>query len=514
MTHHQQTPEADSDAAATDAVAAEVTSKRAFMRVFPGVMVAMFLASADQTILASALPTIASSLGGLADLSWVIVSYLLAATVAAPIYGHLGDRFGKRRMLLGALGIFTAASMACALAPTLLLLIVARGIQGLGGGGLMTLAQALIGEHVSPRERGRFAGYFATVFALASTSGPVLGAFLTEHLSWRAVFAINLPLGLLAALLALRVTDRRPEKRGRFKPDVAGATLFCLSTLALLFALSSAGNRFPWRSWPMFVLLGGALAGYAALGWWERRAADPVIPLHFIAVPAIARSDLVVLCFGAALFSTILYLPLYLQLGRGLGIGQSGLLLLPITLSMVIASAVTGKLVTTTGHATIFPQLGMALATLSYLGLAMSMSGGSTAVIMVLTVFSGVGIGMVMPPVQVMVQLAAGRQALGSATATISICRAIGGAFGVALVGSVLFALIGGASADLAVVVRKVMDGGPAYMDQLSADQRAALATHLDRAYRVVFLIIAGITAIGTLLARTIPKPDWTGAPP
>jgi MFS family permease len=239
-----------------------------------------------------------------------------------------------------------------------------------------------------------------------------------------------------------------------------------------------------------------------------------VIPLHFIAVPAIARSDLVVLCFGAALFSTILYLPLYLQLGRGLGIGQSGLLLLPITLSMVIASAVTGKLVTTTGHATIFPQLGMALATLSYLGLAMSMSGGSTAVIMVLTVFSGVGIGMVMPPVQVMVQLAAGRQALGSATATISICRAIGGAFGVALVGSVLFALIGGASADLAVVVRKVIDGGPAYMDQLSADQRAALATHLDRAYRVVFLIIAGITAIGTLLARTIPKPDWTGAPP
>jgi MFS family permease len=193
-------PQGDSESsvevdAAPAAKAEPLTSRQAFLQVFPGVMVAMFLAAADQTILASALPTIAGSLGGLADLSWVVIAYLLAATIAAPLYGHLGDRFGRRRMLLGALAIFTAASLACALAPTLLLLIAARAVQGLGGGGLMTLAQALIGEHVSPRERGRFSGYFATVFALASTSGPVLGAYLTEHLSWRAVFAVNLPLG-------------------------------------------------------------------------------------------------------------------------------------------------------------------------------------------------------------------------------------------------------------------------------------------------------------------------------
>ena len=177
-----------------DARAQALTTRQAFRRVFPGVMVAMFLAAADQTILASALPTIASSLNGFADISWVVVSYLLAATIAAPLYGHLGDRFGRRRMLLGALAIFSVASLGCALAPTLLTLIVARALQGLGGGGLMTLAQALIGEHVSPRERGRFSGYFATVFALASTSGPVLGAYLTEHASWRAVLWINLPL--------------------------------------------------------------------------------------------------------------------------------------------------------------------------------------------------------------------------------------------------------------------------------------------------------------------------------
>jgi EmrB/QacA subfamily drug resistance transporter len=513
MTHPLKPPTtvaAQRAVGAHPAEAAAMTSKQAFMRVFPGVMVAMFLAAADQTILATALPTIASSLGGLEDLSWVVVSYLLAATVAAPIYGHLGDRFGRRRMLLVALTLFTLASLGCAVAPTLVLLIIARAVQGLGGGGLMTLAQALIGEHVAPRERGRFAGYFATVFALASTSGPVLGAFLTEHLSWRAVFAINLPLGLLAALLALRVSDHRPVNRARFRPDIGGALLFSLSTLALLFALSSAGNRFAWISWSMVTLIGGALCGYIALGWWERRASDPVIPLRFIGVPAIARSNAVVLCFGAALFSSILYLPLFLQLGRGLGIGQSGLLLLPITLSMVTASAVVGKLVTKTGNATLFPQLGMGLATVSFLGLAISVSGAPTALIMVLTVLSGVGIGMVMPPVQVMVQLAAGRESLGSATATISICRAIGGAIGVALTGAILFAMIGGASPDLAAIVRKFADGGPAYIEQLSPAQRHLLAAHLDAAYRVVFLVIAGISAIGALLARTIPKPDWT----
>src|ERR1700719_873478 len=292
---------------APSAAAEPLTSRQAFLQVFPGVMVAMFLAAADQTILASALPTIAGSLGGLADLSWVVVAYLLAATVAAPLYGHLGDRFGRRRVLLGALAVFTVASLACALAPTLLLLIAARAVQGLGGGGLMTLAQALIGEHVSPRERGRFSGYFATVFALASTSGPVLGAYLTEHLSWRAVFAVNLPLGLVAALLAWRIPQAAIVRQGRFRPDIVGALLFTPSALALLFALSSGGNRFGWRSGPRAGAGGGALIGFALLTMWERRVADPVIPIRFFAIPAIVRSDAVVICFAASLFSTILY---------------------------------------------------------------------------------------------------------------------------------------------------------------------------------------------------------------
>jgi EmrB/QacA subfamily drug resistance transporter len=484
-----------------------VTSREAFLRVFPGVMIAMFLAAADQTILASALPTIASSLGSFADLSWVVVGYLIAATVAAPLYGHLGDRFGRRRMLLGALALFTVASAACALAPTLLALIVARTVQGLGGGGLMTLAQALIGEHVSPRERGRFSGYFATVFALASTSGPILGAYLTEHLSWRAVFAINLPLGLLAAALALRVPHAAPPRRGRFRPDILGAMLFCSATVALLFTLSSAGHRFAWTSPFAFLLLGGAAAGYALLAIWERRAPEPVIPVRFLAVPAIARSDAVVVCFAAALFSTVLYLPLYMQLGRGLRIGQSGMLLLPITLSAVATSTVVGQLITRTGRVKIFPQVGLGLATLAFSGLAASITIAPTTVLLAMTAFIGIGLGMVMPPTQVSVQLAAGRESLGAATASISLSRSIGGALGVALTGSVLFASLGDVT--LAALVQEIIEGGGAAIGRLSAGQRGLLAAHLDAAYRIVFGVLALITAVGTFLAGTVPKADW-----
>ena len=477
-------------------------------------MVAMFLAAADQTILASALPTIAGALGGVADLSWVVVSYLLAATVAAPLYGYLGDRFGRRRMLLGALAIFTLASVACALAPTFLALVIARALQGLGGGGLMTLAQAMLGEHVSPRERGRFAGYFATVFALASTSGPVLGGYLTEHWSWRAIFVLNVPLGLLAAALALRVPSLplRPRE-GPFRPDLVGALLFCAGTATLLFALSSGGHRFAWRSWPMLAFALGAALAFVLLFVWERRHHDPVIPVHLLRMPAIARSDAVVMCFAAALFATVLYLPLYLQLGRGIGIGASGLLLLPLTLAQVVSSAVIGRLVTHTGQVTIFPLAGMVLATVAFLGLAATVAGAPTAVVTGLTMLVGVGLGMVMPPTQVAVQAAAGRTALGAATATISLSRAIGGAIGVAVVGAVLFAQMDRASAGTGALLHRAMEGGAAYIAAMPAAQRAELATGVDDAYRIVFIVIAAITVLGATIAATVPRTEWDDEP-
>jgi EmrB/QacA subfamily drug resistance transporter len=482
-----------------------------FRRVFGGVGVAMFLAAADQTILATALPTIARSLGGLSDLSWVIVAYLLAATVAAPLYGYIGDRFGRRRTLLAALLVFTLASVGCAAAPNFVVLVAFRALQGLGGGGLMTLAQALIGEHIEPRERGRYAGYFAIVFALASTSGPVLGAYLTEQFTWRAVFLINLPLGLVAAVLALRVPHSAPHKReGPFRPDAIGAILFCGATAAFLFALSSAGHRFAWLSWPMAALLFGSAIGFVALTFWERQHHDPIVPLHFFKIPAIARADAVVLCFGASLFATIIYLPLYLQLGRGVGIGASGALLLPITLAQVTSAAITGRLVTHTGEVAIFPVIGLSIASLAFAGLAAFISAAPTPVMLALTVMIGAGLGMVMPPTQVMVQTAGGKRALGVATASISLCRAVGGAIGVALIGAVLFALVDRAGDGAAAVLHQAMEGGSAFIARLSPQQRSEMVGHVDDAYRVAFVVLAVIAAIGALIARTVPRLKWT----
>lgn len=489
---------------------AAVRDARTFRRVFSGVGVAMFIAAADQTILASALPSIASALGGITDLSWVVVAYLLAATIAAPLYGYIGDRFGRRRALLGALAVFTGASIACALAPSFAWLVVLRALQGLGGGGLMTLSQALIGEYVPPRERGRYAGYFAVLFATASTMGPVLGAYLTEHFTWRAVFIINVPLGIVAAILALRLAHVAPPRRaGPFRPDLLGALLFSAATALFLFAISSGGHRFAWLSWELGALVGGSLVIFAVLTWWERRHPDPVIPIHFFRVPAIIRADAVVLCFGASLFATIVYLPLYLQLGRGLGIGASGLLLLPITLTQATSAAITGRLVSVTGEVRRFPIIGLSVVTVAFAALSFAVAHAPTLVILALTMLVGAGLGMVMPPTQVQVQTAAGRDALGVATGSISLSRAIGGAIGVAVVGAVLFAVVARGEGVATLLLRQALEGGAAFIAQMSAAERGTLVDGVSSAYRVAFGVLAGIAAIGVLIATTVPKFDW-----
>ena len=482
--------------------------EQAFRVVFPGVMVAMFMAAADQTILASALPTIASTLRGVTDLSWVVVAYLLAATVVAPIYGHLGDTFGRRRLLMIALTIFTLASIACALAPSMPMLIAARALQGLGGGGLMTTAQAIIGENVPPRERGRFSAYFAMLFATSSTAGPVLGAYLTEIASWRAVFAINLPLGVIAWMLARRipVSDRTAD--APFRSDPVGTLLFAASTVTLLFALSSAGHRLAWTSWLLYALLVLALAGFVALRQWELRRDHPVIPIRLLGRPAILRSDVVVFFFAACLFSTILYLPLYLQLGRGVAIGESGLLLLPIMLSMVACSAFTGRRIARTGRVVEFPRRGLVATMIAMLVLAAALPRLPTIVVIVLTMITGAGLGAVMAPTQVIVQHAAGRQALGSATASIAISRSIGGAVGVALAGAVLFVLIGRGGGDASTTLNAALEGGASFIAHMTQAQRSALSGELDYAFRLVFAMIALIAGIGAAVAATVPKPD------
>ena len=290
---------------------------------------------------------------------------------------------------------------------------------------------------------------------------------------------------------------------------MVGTLLFCLATLGLLVTLSSMGHGLPFDSWRLYALIAIVTACYVVLYVWERRSDHPVIPVRLLQRPEIARPNAVVICFAAALFASVLYLPLYLQIGHGLGIGASGTLLLPITLSMVTAATFTGRLVSRTGKVTIFPMIGLTLATSALIALGVTITFAFITLVLFLTGITGVGLGMVMPPMQVAVQQAAGRESLGAAIGSMSLCRSIGGAIGVAMIGAIIFLSIGRADGALEAVLQRVMGQGPEYLHQLSAVDRTAISEHLDRTFQIVFFTIGAITGTGALLATTVPKPKF-----
>jgi MFS family permease len=278
-----------------------------FLAIFPSIMLPMFLAVVDQTIVATALPAIAADTGNVARASWVVVSYLIASTVAAPIYGRLGDAFGRRRLMFGALFIFIAASLFCAASSAIELLALARVMQGLGGGGLMTLSQALVGEAIPPRERARFQGYLAAVAVCANSFGPVAGGYLTEHFGWRSVFLINVPIGLVAVLLIGKLQSRVPEKSS-WQPDPLGLALLTIFVTTTILALEQA-QQLDRSTLPLLgALLAAGVVALLLLVHQEQRAPSPLIPLSLLSLPAIWRSDALAACMGAALVSLITFL--------------------------------------------------------------------------------------------------------------------------------------------------------------------------------------------------------------
>ncbi len=324
-------------ATAADAATATPTpfDRARFRKLFLAVMLPMFLAAVDQTLLATATPVISRELGGLRETSWLAVAYLLASVVMVSLYGALGDRFGRRKVLGIAILVFATGSLTCGLAPTLWALVAARAVQGLGGGGLMTLSQALIGEVVAPRERARNQSYFAIIFTLASVVGPVIGGLVVHHASWRWLFLINLPLCALAywRLSSLGSDDRTYPAKG--KPDAAGIALFALTMATGLTWLSSAGNRYAWSSPTSLALVAATLVFGTALILAERRAERPFLPVELLGLPAVRYAVLTVVGFASAMFAMIFYLPVYLQLALRSNPAESGLLLLPLTAGIV-----------------------------------------------------------------------------------------------------------------------------------------------------------------------------------
>ena len=487
-----------------DAAPAPVSAKSpAFLTVFPSIMLPMFLAVVDQTIVATALPAIVGATGEVERASWIVVSYLIAATIAAPIYGRLGDSFGRRRLMFVALAVFIGASMLCAASPTVELLTLARILQGLGGGGLMTLSQALVGEAIPPRERARYQGYLAAVAVCANTFGPVAGGYLTEHFGWQSIFLVNAPIGLGAFALTLRLPNPVIE-RVPWRADPGGVILFTTFVATTLLALEQV-QHVNLAALP----LGGALfaVGVIAVVWLiyhENRVDSPLIPLKLLRQAAIWHSDALAACHGAALVSLITFVPIYLEVVRGMTPSDTGLLLVPLTIGIGIGSLVTGRLVSVTGRTTIYPVIGLLLATVVFVIFALWAPVLSSAQLAGLLLLSGLFMGTVMGVVQVSVQSAAGRARLGEAAASVQFSRSIGAAFGTALVATVLFGMLAFKSPQAAEVFATMIQTRH-LTPGLSGATQAAIQSDIREAFRAAFLLMAAFTTGGFLLALTNP---------
>jgi len=412
-----------------------------FLRLFAAVFLPMFMAAVDQTLLATATPAIAESLGGLRDASWIASGYLLASATIVPVYGRLGDRRGRRDMLLVALGFFALGSAACGLAQTLPQLVAARVLQGLGGGGLMVLSQSLIGELVPPRERPRFQGYFATVFTAASIGGPVLGGIVVSQVSWRWLFLANLPLAAFAAWRLRKLPRGMRTVPEGSRADVPGHVLFAIGAVSALYWFTSVGHRFDFASLQSLAIGAVALAGLSALVWHERKHPSPFLPVDLLGVPAIRVAAIVVLLFAACLFAVIFFLPVYLQLGHRVSAGYSGWLLVPVTVGMVISAVASAQILRRTGKPRWIPVCGLSVAALALMLLGI-VPGSRMPVVIALGFLCGLGFGCVMPTIQVTIQTVAGRERLGVVTALNGLARSTGGAAGAALFGAAVFALI------------------------------------------------------------------------
>jgi EmrB/QacA subfamily drug resistance transporter len=475
-----------------------------FLTVFPSIMLPMFLAVADQTIVATALPTIASNLGEIERASWVVVSYLIANTIAAPVYGRLGDTFGRRSMMILALSIFMAGSVLCALSPSIVWLTAFRVVQGFGGGGLMTLSQALIGETVPPRERGRYQGYLAGISVSSSTFGPVAGGYLTQAFGWQSIFLVNVPLGLVAVLLVLRLKSR-PADRRRTTFDIPGLVLFIMFVSPVILALEQL-QQMQSSTLPMALgLLALGALSLLALLWQESRSTSPLIPPRLFKEPSIWRSDGLAACHGAALVSLITFLPIYLRAVRGASPAETGLLLLPLTFGIGLGSMITGQIVTRTGRTAVFPSLGLPAATLGLLALAFWTPRLSVDELPWAWCAIAICMGTVMGVVQLTVQSVAGPRRLGTGAAMVQFSRSVGAAFGTALVAAVLFAVLAGSDRQTAGMLGTILTQGPDAIAALAPARQAIVQAEIADAFRAAFMTIATFTGIAALFAWTMP---------
>ena len=405
--------------------------------IFGGLLLVMLLAALDSTIVATALPTIVNELGGLAHLSWVVTAYLLAQTIVTPIYGKVGDLYGRKRVLQFAIVLFLVGSALCGLSRTMTHLIVFRGIQGLGGGGLMVTTQAVVGDIIPPRERGRYQGIFGAAFGVASVAGPLLGGYFTSNLTWRWIFYINLPLGILA-LVVLAATLPAQGSYERHAIDYLGAGLLALSLAAVILLTDLGGIAYPFSSPLMIALMIVSVVGLIAFISVERRAKEPILPLRLFRMRDVWVTSAMGLIIGFALLGSVTYLPLFLQIVKGMSPTESGLRMIPLMGGTLVTSILAGQIASRTGRYKIFPIVGTTMVTLALLLISRMTAETTNLTIAGLMLLLGLGLGFVMQMLIIAVQNAVEYHDLGVATSNAILFRFIGGSFGTALLGAVL----------------------------------------------------------------------------
>jgi len=405
--------------------------------IFSGLLLVMLLGALDSTILATALPTIANELGGLAHLSWVVTAYLLAQIIVTPIYGKIGDLYGRKRVLQFATVLFLTGSALCGLSRSMTHLILFRGIQGLGGGGLMLTTQALVGDIIPPIQRGRYQGIFGAVLGVGSVAGPLLGGYFTSNLTWRWIFYINLPLGILA-LVVLTATLPALDCYQRHVIDYLGAALLAVSLAAVILVTDLGGVAYPFSSPLMIGLMVLSIVGLTIFIFVERRAEEPLLPLRLFRIRDVWVTSAMGLINGFALLGAITYLPLFFQTVKGMSPTESGMRTIPFMAGTLVTSTLAGQIASRTGRYKIFPIIGTATVTLALFLISRMTADTTHLTIVGLMLLLGLGLGFFMQMLIVAVQNAVEHHDLGVATSNAALFRLIGGSLGTTLLGAVL----------------------------------------------------------------------------
>jgi EmrB/QacA subfamily drug resistance transporter len=406
--------------------------------IITGIMLAMLLGSLDQTIVATAMPTIGQELGDIHLLSWIVTAYLLTATAVTPLYGKMSDIAGRRVTLLVAIGLFVLGSVASALAPNMTVLILARALQGLGGGGLIALPQTIIADVVSPKERGRYQGYIAAVFITSSIAGPLLGGLIAEYLHWSVIFWINVPLGFLAFWMTSTLLKKLPHYERPHRLDLLGAALMAAATVTMMLALNWGGLTYPWGSPVILGLFVLSALLWIAFVWRLATASEPLIPAEILTHPIVAMGT-VAACFAMGTFiGLIIYLPIYLETVYDFSASDSGFALMPFMIGTMFGAAGTGRMMPTVTHYKRMPMIGLIIAIAALAVLAAMPRGLPDIWLEVVLGIAGLGLGTVLPVATVSVQNAVSQHQMGTATAAMNFFRSLGGALVVAGFGAIL----------------------------------------------------------------------------